>query len=152
MSDCFKILIDSLRGGHTQKLEEGLDPAFLGPEEPELRFTSKVAVRGEAYVTDTHLIIHLKASTRALMPCAVCNQMIEIDLKSDNFYHTVPLEEIPGAVFDYSDALREALLIELPKTVECNGGKCPERESIIPFLRSETQTEMFPFADMDDLK
>lgn len=152
MSDSLKILIDRLRGGLTQKLDGELDPSFLGPEEPELRFGSQVHVKGEAYTTDTHLVIHLHADTKVSMPCAVCNQMIEIVLKAEHFYHTEPLEEIKGAVFDYSDALREALLIELPRTVECNQGNCPEREIITPFLRSETRTETFPFADMDDLK
>ncbi len=155
MLDDFKILIDRLKGGHTQKIEEGLNPSFLGPEEQELRFCIPVKVQGEAYLTDDHLIIHLKAQTRVSMPCAVCNQMIEAELKVDNFYYTKAVEEIPSAVFDYSDALREALLIELPKTVECNGGKCPERVTMEPFLRSKTRsdkTTYFPFADMDDLK
>lgn len=150
----FKILIDRLKGGHTQKIEEALDPAFLGPDEPELRFKKKVSVKGEAYLTDSHLIIHLKAATQFSMPCAVCNEMIDSDLKVDNFYHTEPIEEIPSAVFDYSEALREALLIELPRTVECNRGKCPQRATMAPYLRSEVRTDKttyFPFADMDDL-
>lgn len=148
----FKILIDRLKGGHTHKIEEMVEPAFLGPDEPELRFKTKVFVKGEAYLTDAHLIIHLKAATQVNMPCAVCNQMIDIDLKVDNFYHTEPIEEIPSAVFDFSEALREALLIELPRTVECSGGKCPERATITPYMRSQDRTN-FPFADMDeDLK
>jgi hypothetical protein len=81
--------------------------------------------------------------------------MIEKELNVDNFYHTEPTEEIRSAVFDYSDALREALLIELPRTVECNGGKCPERAIITPFMRAEARTDQtthFPFADLDDIK
>ncbi len=155
MSDSLNILIDRLKGGHSQKIEEGLDPAILGPEEPELRFKGKVNVKGEAYLTDAHLIIHLKADTQIAMPCAVCNQMIDFEIKVDNFYHTEPIEEIPSAVFNYGEALREALLIELPRTVECNGGKCPERALIEPFMRSEARTEKtthFPFADMDKLE
>jgi uncharacterized metal-binding protein YceD (DUF177 family) len=148
----FKILIDRLKGGQTQKIEEMANPAFLGLDEPELRFKTKVFVKGEVYLTDTHLIIHLKASTKASMPCAVCNEMIDVDLKVDNFYHTEPIEEIPSAVFDFSEALREAILIELPRTVECNNGNCPERASITPYMRSQDRSS-FPFADMeDDLK
>ncbi len=149
----FKILIDRLKGGHTQKIEEDFDPSFLGPDEPDLRFPKKVRVKGEAYVTDAHLIIHLKAETQVSMPCAICNQMIGADLKVDSFYHTEPIEEIPSAVFDPSEALREALLIELPKTVECNGGNCPERATMAPYLRPEARKEKttyFPFADLND--
>lgn len=155
MSQPFIILIDRLKGGHSQKIEEAFDPAFLGLDEPDLRFPTQVIVKGEAYLTDDHLIIHLKAQAKASMPCSVCNQMIDTELKVDNFYHTEPIEEIRSASFNYSDALREALLIELPKTVECNRGNCPERATITPYLRSEKRTEKtthFPFADMDDLK
>jgi uncharacterized metal-binding protein YceD (DUF177 family) len=152
MNSAFKILIDRLKGGLTQKIEEGLAPGFLGSDEPELQFRSKVHVKGEAYLTDEHLVIHLKAHTKIFMPCAICNQMIEVPLEVDNFYHTQPIEEIPSAVFDYSEALREALLIELPKIVECNSGSCPARENLQPFLRSQQRSEnttYFPFADMD---
>jgi uncharacterized metal-binding protein YceD (DUF177 family) len=150
MTDAFKILIDRLKGGITQKIEEGFAPSFLGEDEAELQFRSKVQVKGETYLTDEHLIIRLKAQTKVLMPCAVCNRMIEVPLQAD-FYHTQPPEEISGAIFDYSEALREALLIELPKTVECEGN-CSERETLQPYLRSEKraeQTTYFPFADMD---
>lgn len=151
----FKILIDRLKGGHTQKIEEALESTFLGPAESELQFPGKVSVKGEAYLTDDHLIIHLKARTKASMPCAICNEMIQIELKVDNFYHTEPIEEIPSAIFDYSELLREALLIELPRTVECNQGNCSQRATIKPFLRSEARadtTKHFPFADMDKLE
>jgi uncharacterized metal-binding protein YceD (DUF177 family) len=153
MSDPFKILIDRLKGGQTHKIEEALDPRFLGPDEDALKFFSKVIVKGDAYVTEAHLIIHLKGGTKVLIPCAVCNQMTEVELKVDNFYHTEPMEEIKSAIFDYSEALREALLIELPRTVECNQGKCPERELIKPFLRSKERDDksQFPFADLDIL-
>lgn len=155
MNAVFKILIDRLKGGLTQKIEEGFAPGFLGADEPELQFRSKVNVKGEIYLTDAHLVIHLKADTKIFMPCAVCNEMIEFPLKVENFYHTEPLEEIRGAVYDYSEALREALLIELPKIIECNGGDCPNRPILKPYLRSETRadkTTYFPFSDIDETK
>src|SRR6185295_14428092 len=94
----FHILIDRLKAGATQKIEECFDPSCLGPNEPELHFNTKVDVKGEAYVTDTHLIIHFKAKTKVTMPCAICNEMIDTDLKVDNFYHTESLEDIPSAI------------------------------------------------------
>lgn len=147
----FKILIDRLKGGATEKIEEALAPGFLGADEAELKFRSKVHVKGEIYLTDAHLIVHLKASTKVTMPCAICNKMIETPLNVENFYHTEPIEEIRGAIFDYSEALREALLIELPRTIECNGS-CSAREGLAPYMRSEKraeQTTYLPFADMD---
>jgi uncharacterized metal-binding protein YceD (DUF177 family) len=152
MDEPFKIWIDRLRGGHTQKIAEIVDPAFLDVEEADLRFESPVAVQGEAYVSEDQLILRLKAATKAVMPCAICNQITQTEVKIENFYHTQPTEEIPGAIFDFREALREALLIELPQYIECSGGKCPERPAIAPYLRSEKRAEKptyFPFKDID---
>ena len=84
-----------------------------------------------------------------MLPCSMCNEMIESDLNVDHFYHAVPTEEIECAIFDYQELLREALLIELPQTVECNDGNCPERAKIAPYMRSSSETN-FPFKDIDD--
>ena len=147
MSEC-NILIDRLKSGQTERIDEHLNAEFLGPDEAELKFGSVVDVKGEAYLTDDHLIIHLKAATKFTMPCSICNQMTETDLKIDHFYQAVPIEEIPSAVFNYQDLLRESLLIELPGTIECNAGKCPEREIIETYMGSKEKTNL-PFADLD---
>lgn len=152
MTDEFKIYIDRLKGGHTQKIEGTFDPLFLDVEEEELQFEKPVSVRGEVYLTDDHLVIHLTASTYAEMPCAVCNQMVQVALSSHNFYHTEPLSEIPSAIYDFGAPLREALLLELPRTAECNQGHCPSRETLTPYMRTQKrndQTTYFPFADID---
>lgn len=147
MSDC-KILIDRLRSGQPENIDQKLEGAFLGPDEEELKFSFPVSVKGEAYLTDDHLIIHLKVATKILMPCSICNKMINSDLEVDHFYQAVPVEEIPSAIFDYKELLREALLLELPRTVECNKGKCKDRAIIAPYI-SEPQEANFPFADIE---
>src|SRR3989338_2988581 len=140
MNDSFQVWIDRLKGGQTQKINENFDPTFLGIQEEELRFERPVAVKGEAYLSDEELILHLNASTLALMPCAICNRMIETKVMVENFYHAEPIANIPSGLFDFTEALREALLIELPKYIEC-GTKCPERPSIAPYIRSEKRQE-----------
>lgn len=148
----FKIYIDRLKGGQTVRLDGAYDPSFLEVDEPELKFHDLVAVSGEAYLTDDHLVLHWTAVTRAEMPCAICNEMTKTKLATNNFYHTEPLSEIPTAIFDYRSLLREALLIELPCTVECKEGHCPSRETIKPFMRPEKRldkTEYFPFSNID---
>ena len=152
MTEEFTILIDRLKEGQVQKLTGSYNPAFLQIDEPELQFRSPVSVKGEAYLTDTDLIIHLKANTLAKMPCAVCNQMFETEVKIESFYHAQPIAEIPSHVFDFSESLREALLIELPRYVECSKGKCPERATMTPYLKPEERQEKstyFPFSDID---
>ncbi len=146
------IWIDRLKNGQTQKINESLNPSFLKIEEDDLKFTSPVPVQGEAYLSNEELIIRLKASTQAMMPCIICNKLITIDLVLDGFYHVQPTNEIPGAIFDYQELLREALLLELPRYVECNQGKCPDRPSIAPYLHSNKQQKQeihFPFSDLD---
>jgi hypothetical protein len=159
MMEDFKIYIDRLKDRHVQKIEEAFNPSFLEVDEEELQFDLPVTVRGEAYLTDDHLIIHLSAATMAEMPCSVCNKMIKTPLTVGNFYHAEPLSEIREAIYDFGEALREALLIELPRTIECNGsalgqqGTCPSRETLAPYLREETRSETyFPFADIDTKK
>ncbi len=150
MTEEFKIYIDRLKGGLVQKIEGAFHPSFLEVNEEELQFEQPVAVRGEAYLTDDHLILHLSAKTFAEMPCSVCNKMIQAPLAIANFYHTEPFTEIRDAVYNFGPALREALLIEIPRTVECNQGKCTSRETIEPYMRPETRQETyFPFADFD---
>lgn len=152
MQEQFKIYIDRLKNGATQKIDAQLEPSFMDIDEPELSFSVPIRVRGEAYLTDEHLVIHLQAAAIAERPCSICNKIIKTEISVNNFYHTELIQEIPSALFDYSEALREALLVELPLVVECNGGKCPERENIAPFIRSKDRSEnptYFPFNDMD---
>ena len=152
MTSEFKILVDRLKGGQVEKIEGFFDPAFFNIDEKDLSFPSLVEVRGEAYLSDEHLVIRLKGTARAKMPCAVCNEMTQIELKVENFYHTEAIEEIRDAVYDFTEPLREAFLIELPNVVECNRGRCPERASIAPYLSSQKRAEnttYFPFSDLN---
>jgi uncharacterized metal-binding protein YceD (DUF177 family) len=150
MTEDFKIYIDRLKDGHSQKIDGSFNPAFLDVDEEELQFDQPVIVKGEAYLTDDHLVIHLSAATMAEMPCSMCNKMIKTPLTVGNFYHTEPLEQIPDAIYDFGLALREALLIELPHTVECNKGNCESRATIVAYMRGEKRTETyFPFSDLD---
>lgn len=152
MSEAFKIWIDRLKEGQTQKIKALFPPVFLDIAETELQFPFPVEVSGEAYLADMHLLLKFSASTRAVMPCAICNEMIETKLQINDFYHTEPLEEIRDAIFDFAPILREALLSELPKYVECCSGNCPQREAMAPFLRKKPKAEPdvhFPFADLE---
>lgn len=158
MTDEFKIYIERLKAGPkksgVQKIE-GLFPShFLDLQEPELQFHDPVHVKGEAYLTEEHLVIHLSASTHATMPCSICNEMIKAPLKVDRFYHTEPLTDIPSSVYDFGQPLREALLIELPRTIECKPGQCPSRENLAPFMQRDKKPEetYFPFSNLDNLE
>lgn len=151
MTSEYKILVDRLRDGQVEKIEGFFDPTFLEIDEKELLFPSPIEVHGCAYLSEDHLILRFKGRAVAKMPCAICNQMIDVEVKISDFYHAEPLEEIREACFDYKEPLREAFLVELPKIVECKGN-CPERALLSPFMRSKPRSETptyFPFSDLN---
>jgi DUF177 domain-containing protein len=152
MQEMFKIWVDRLRDGQVERIARSFEPSFLEIDEKELKFLAPVQVNGEAYLADQHLVIRLKARTTATLPCVICNEMTDTELKVDNFYQAVGIEEIHDAVYDFAAPLREALLIELPNYFECRSGNCPERKSLAPYLRLSPKTEEkknFPFADLE---
>ena len=153
MENALQIWIDRLKTGGVQKIDELIPPSFLDVEESDLTFPSPVAVKGEAYLSDSELVLRLEASTLAMMPCAICNKMSKIPLIIRDFYHAHPIEDIRSGIFEYQEILREALLIELPLYVECNQGQCPERPAIAPYLHSEIKPGKekiyYPFSSLD---
>jgi uncharacterized metal-binding protein YceD (DUF177 family) len=151
-----KIFIDRLKDGHIEKFSFQAPSAFLDLNEKDLTCSGLIEIQGEAYIATDHLILKLELSTTISMPCSICNEQTEIKLHVPDFYHAEPLHEIKGAVFDYTECLREDILIQIPQFTECHGGKCPERENIKNFLKKETSstsssassTVHFPFSDL----
>ncbi len=134
MQESFKVWVDRLKEGQVQKIEGSFDSSFLDINETDLKFPKEVVVQGEAYLADQHLVLRFSASTQAALPCAVCNKILNVAFCIKNVYHTEALEDLRGALFDSSEPLREALLIEAPRYVECNEGCCPERVLLASYL------------------
>jgi len=150
--EAFHILVDRLKDGEKHLVEGVFAPAFLDIAEKELQFRGPVRLKVEVYIADDHLVVCVCASTEAHMPCAVCNEMMAVPLKADHFYQSVQLKDV-STEYDVTNDVREALLIELPRTVECNRGKCPQRENLAPYMRSEKRSEQtthLPFAGLDE--
>lgn len=151
MEKSFKIYVDRLKNGNVEKILGSFDPDFFQIQEKDLQFSSPVELKGEIYLSEDHLILHLSGKTHFKMPCSICNQMIEAPLEIKNYYHTVPLSELPSAIYYFDEQLREAFLIELPKYLECSEGKCPSREEILPYMKRKAKTKddvHFPFSDL----
>lgn len=151
MDNPFVIQIDTLKGGSVKKFNASFSSDFLDVNESDLCFKDKVQVSGETYLTDEDLVIHFNASTFAQIPCSICNRWVSLPLSVNGFYHTEPLTEIPGVIFDFRSIIREALLVELPKIAECNGN-CSERKDLSSYLHSKTpkddSNQYFPFNDL----
>jgi len=154
----FKIYIDRLKNGHVEKFKETVGPEFLEINEKELCFPQDIQVTGEAYLADDHLVAHFSIKTSATLPCSICNEPVHIPIDIQNAYSTVPLEEVRSAIYDLSNEIREATLLQAPLFAECNNGKCPERDQIKKFLHEDSNAKdspgqspvvHFPFADLD---
>lgn len=160
MDDFFKIYIDQLRDGRTEKIDEVFDPAFMDLQEEDLKFSDPIHVNGEAYLTNDSLVLCLKVKTFATILCAICNNPVKVELKINNLYHVVLFEDIKTGIYNYKELLRESILLETPMYVECGLGKntCPHREEIKKFLKTEEiknsnadqeEEGYHPFANLD---
>ena len=154
--DRFRVFVEQLRLGNTEEIDETFSPDFLEINERELSFSKPVSVRGQVYLADEVLVLHLDAYTVATMPCAICNDPVDVEIAIKGFYHAVPLEEIKGAIYDFREVLRETILLEVPILVECHQGKCPQRKSLEKYFKKECapgakedEEGYRPFADLD---
>lgn len=139
--DSFKIYVDRIREGREELISESLSPLFMDLDEKELQFTHTVQVSGRAYLAGEELVLELNASTKALLPCSVCNHQKEFLVTVPKMQHLVPLKEVKGGIFDFSSFLRESILLEIPRFPECDQGICKNRENLAPYLCSVENKE-----------
>ncbi len=144
----FTISLDQLHEGRKLTLKENLEPSFLEVSEKDLLFPEDIAIEGEAYLAESDLIFHVSIQTTVHLPCSICNRMTPVPIKLLNFYHTEPIKNIALA-FDFRNALREAILLEVPSFAECNEGQCKERENLSHYMAKEKKEQnAYPFKDL----
>lgn len=149
MKEVFSLYIDRLKKGKEEVIDLSLPPDFMEIHESDLLFSSPVKLQGNASFADETLFIHLSIQTKAIIPCAICNEPVEVVIEIPNFYHAESEEDIKGAIYNYKDILREQILLELPSHVECHDGSCPERQNMAKFMKKNAEAEEFhPFADL----
>ena len=136
MNDAFNIYVKQLRGGETEHLNESLPPDFLGINEKDLAFKDNVCVEGDAYLADNELILHLNIAANAIVPCAICNEDVDVEIAIEDFYHAVPLSEVKTGIYNLSDILRETILLEVPAIAECQGD-CPRRKDVQKYMKTK---------------
>lgn len=136
MDDAFRIYVDQLRDGHIEHLDEEFSPEMMEITDAELQFQQPIKVTGEAYLAEDELVLHLDINTQAVIPCAICNDPVTVDVSLEGIYYTVPDEELTSGIYDYRESLREMILLETPRFAECEG-KCPQRKEVQKYLREE---------------
>jgi uncharacterized metal-binding protein YceD (DUF177 family) len=155
MNEAFKIYVDQLRDGHMEELDENLPPGFLDIHEKDLTFQDTVKVKGEAYLANDELVLHLDIEAKGEIPCTICNEKVIVKIDIPNFYYAVPLAEVKSGIYNFSDILRETILLEVTPFAECEGN-CPKRKEIQKYLKKDLGPEKKeeeegykPFADLD---
>jgi uncharacterized metal-binding protein YceD (DUF177 family) len=150
METPLKIFTEQLRAGKREEIEHILPPDFLDIQESDLVFHSPIHLKGEAYATDEHLILQLSAHTELKMPCSICNEMTFVSLKTEEIYHTILFIDLKSTIFDFTDLVREEIVLLIPPFVECQQGKCPHRTDVSKFMKTKAVSPQnhFPFADL----
>lgn len=141
MDETFRVYVDQLREGEELAIAENAQPSFLAVEERDLRFTEPVAFSGVAYIAGDDLLLNLRVSTQVLVPCTICNEWVSVPLVLENLYMTKSSAEIKGGVYDFREALREEILLQVPQFAECNNGDCPQRRELAKYLKSSNDEE-----------
>jgi hypothetical protein len=134
MNDQFKIYIDRIKDGSLLNIQETVPPSFLDIHERDLSFSSPVVITGQASIAGDQLVIKLSIQTEASLPCAICNDRTPFPVAIQDFYHMEQIEDLKSPIFDFTEALREAILLTLPQFTECHGGNCPDRKEINKYL------------------
>ncbi|MDF2578162.1 MAG: hypothetical protein K0S74_1646 [Chlamydiales bacterium] len=151
----FLIYTDRLANEGALKFDFTTSPSFIQMEERELCFRNPVAIYGSAYLAGEELIIQLTARTEAIIPCNICNQEVTTPIILKDFYHVVPIAEIPEKCFDFSSIVREEILLQAPFFAECNNGNCSLRKELSQYLTSSISKDKTsgpthqPFANLE---
>ncbi len=150
MHDQLTIFTERLCPGRPEKNDLTLPPEFLGLGEEDIRFSSPLTLQGEMCRMDDLILITLAAQMTIEMPCSICNTLTTLPLQNKNILLSIPLSDVPAGSFNYTDLLREEVIMSLPQFIECHEGACPKRKEVQSFLKSaEKQAPTyFPFAEL----
>jgi uncharacterized metal-binding protein YceD (DUF177 family) len=131
------IRIDGSADGEEVLFEEQLSPKFLDlVEGDELVPSSKVCVRGKAYRTGEWIVVEGEVETAMILPCSMCNEQAPFAIGPFSWKADVPTVDVNNGTLDLTEALREAVLLEVPYVVKCGGKVCRNEQTVRQYLVS----------------
>ena len=133
-NDRLCVYLERLVSGRKQEFDELVEPDLLNLSDETLTFQDPVYVKGEAYLAEGWLILHLSVDTKVTVPCSLCNEPVAIDISVKGLIEEEAVETIHGGVFDFSDRIREVVLLEVPFYPQCGGAECSNRKDVEKYL------------------
>lgn len=137
MSDLLKIYIDRLRNGQTERFEGQAAPAILELEDPEVQALCPIDFSVKAYLSYNELIVDLMVKTYVTIPCALCNEKESICIEVRHHQEVIPISEIKGQIYDITQLLREAVILNLPSFIRCGKDHCKNLQTIEKYLSNK---------------
>ena len=138
MDSSIKIFVDQLKQGKVEKIDRVLNSTLLDVSESDLSYGATLSVKGDAYIAEDELVLHLDLSAEAQIPCSICSEPVTVPVQIKGLYHVEPLSNVKHGIFEVADVVRENLLLETPTFVECSGGHCPQRQSMAKYFKKES--------------
>ena len=132
------IRIEGSTDGEETLFDEQLESDFFDlPTGDELLPSSPVEVRGTAYRTGEWVVVKGEVKTSMSLPCAMCNEQTVFPVGPFAWETDIPVTEVKNGMLDLTEALREAILLEVPYLVKCGGEVCRNESSVRKYLVSE---------------
>ena len=136
------VRIEGSADGEAASFEERLDPKFLDlKEDDELTAPSEVCVRGTACRSGEWVIVEGSVETKMGLPCALCNEPTVFPVGPFVWKTELPASDVKGGEIDLTEALREAVLLEVPYVVKCGGKECRNERLFRQYLAPEATEE-----------
>jgi uncharacterized metal-binding protein YceD (DUF177 family) len=121
--------------------EESLSPDFLDvPQGDELQAISNVEIVGRAYRVSEWIVVEADVKTSMGLPCSTCNEQTTFPIVLTSWKQNFPEEQARDGTLDITEALREAILLEVPLFVKCGGNECKNIDVIRQYLTSKDST------------
>lgn len=148
MENNLHIFIDRLKNEKEEKIISLLSIEDLDiKNENEIFFKSPIELKAKVYLANEELIINLNLKFRIKMPCKICNEFTEQEIKVKNLYITESLENIK-TFFDLKNEIKNVCFLQIPTYVECLNS-CPKRHGIKNYFKKQKK-ENFPFSDLKE--
>lgn len=142
-SDNLKLYIYRLKlPGDKEIIQYSLPADQIREPGEETLFASPISVDGSLERIDHDVWgLFLNVTTDLGVRCCVCNEVFSHHVAIKNMSHFIHYEENKSGVFDCKELIRQELLLECDRFLECQNDGCPKRGGMSDFLRKKSSIQ-----------